>query len=46
MLAMCARKVEDTASPAASSAARVIRRPEDKCSTDRYNADELMLKLR
>ena len=43
---MCARKVSDTPSPAASSAARVIRSPEDKCSTDRCKAAEFINVMR
>src|SRR5690349_20146872 len=34
MLRICARKVSDTPKPAASSDERVMRKPDDKCSTD------------
>ena len=34
MRRICARKVSDTPKPAASSDARVMRKPDDKCSTD------------
>ena len=37
MLRICARKVSDTPNPAASSDARVMRKPDDKCSTDFAN---------
>ncbi len=37
MLRICARKVSDTPSPAASSDARVIRKPDDNRSTERDN---------
>ncbi|ULA63103.1 MAG: hypothetical protein LZF86_100101 [Nitrospira sp.] len=37
MLRICARKDSDSPSPAASSAARVIRRPDERRSTERPN---------
>src|SRR5690242_15795595 len=46
MLRMCARKVSDNPRPAASSAARVMRRPDDRRSTERLKLSELTLRLR
>ena len=46
MLRMLARNVSDTPRPAASSAARVIRKPEDSRSTDRVSELVLLVKFR